>query len=107
MKLATKIQERPKQQASAIQVKRNLKPDPEMELPYGKFQGRTLGYVMKHEDWYYQYMQDNDLIYKWGLYIPEVPKNRSKTPVFLTEDGEYWVSIREVPGNGVPSEYID
>ena len=107
MKPADKTpQERPKQQVSAVPVKRNIKPDVDSQIPHGKLTGRTLGYVMKHEEWYYNYMQDNDLIYKWGLYIQETI-DKPKRYQFMSSNGEIWLGLREVPGNGIQSEYIE
>lgn len=67
-------------------------------LKFGKFAGITLGHIRKHEEWYYCYMLDNDLINNWGLYKEKVKAVNKGAAAFYSEtDKAYWISIHEVP----------
>lgn len=70
MKLQKRQENHPQRRESKPVVSYNrsaYEEDTSRLLPHGKFKGRTLQYIKDHEQWYYRYMQENDLISKWNL----------------------------------------
>ena len=68
-------------------------------LPYGKFSGKTFRYIIKHEEWYYNWLCNNQLLVDWRLVQL---KQQARKPVFsiagsyVADNGDIWLGIYEV-----------
>lgn len=65
-------------------------------LPHGKFKGRSLQYIKDNEQWYYRYMQENDLISKWNLEKIkniQIVTSKPKWDPFRAGNGKLWMGI--------------
>ncbi len=79
------------------QRERNLyQEDNSAELPHGKYVGRTLGWVKATDDWYYNWLWDNDLILSWGLCQLKGEQAKKKYTHHITDDSERWIELYEV-----------
>lgn len=111
MKLNNKIEHRefPKsEQKSYKNVKidwSKIEADFQSLLPYGKYVNKTLQWVIDNDDNYTFWMYSNNLIASWGL-VKLKQTQVHKPTGFLTENGETWIGIREVPSIGIQSEYL-
>jgi len=78
-------------------------------VPYGKHQGRTAKWVYENNSKWWQWAEDNEVLYKWDL---KVLKDTAMEPVinkpraFISSKGEQWVSIRIVEETTSPSIWI-
>ncbi len=75
------------------------------ELPNGKHKGRTLEWVEEWDAWYFNWMQREGLIAAWGLVKAPVTAAK-KSIYFISDSGQQWIGLREVPGNGMQSQYL-
>jgi hypothetical protein len=64
------------------------KVDHNKKIPYGKFQGKTVGWLLANEKWYCDWMDKEGLWEKWKLYETGATKK-----------------VREVNKDGLPREY--
>lgn len=76
-------------------------------LPYGKFKGKTIGHIVKNEQWYHEYLENNGLMIQWGLLalIDEPvrkPKPKLWEPWYNADTGETYMGIREIPMKTLP-----
>lgn len=69
-------------------------------LPYGKYQGHTLGLVEKADERYYLWMIGNNIIAEWALIKLKKSKNKSKSnkqyDPFRASDGRVWLCLYAV-----------
>lgn len=70
--------------------------DWKMPIPHGKFKGATLKHVKENDDWYWSWIQLNNIIAEWGMVKLKGQVSAKKYSNYLTPDGEYWVDLRYV-----------
>lgn len=76
-------------------------------MPHGKYKGKTLEYVMEHDEWYYNWLFKEHLITSWGLCKSIQKQVTGKVTDYLyCENGEVWVGIIEYEVKGVCSPYL-
>lgn len=65
-------------------------------VPYGKHEGDTLQYVKSTDEWYWNYIRDNNLIYEWGMFTLRNSTRRKKKiyDKIKSSAGEVWLDIR-------------
>ncbi len=77
-------------------------------LPYGKFKGKTIGHVVKNEQWYHEYLENNNLMIQWNLLeLKSEPVRKPKPKLwdpYISSTGEVWLGYREIPIKTVPAD---
>lgn len=81
--------------------------DVSAEIPHGKYQGKTLGWIIEHDDNYSGWMYSNGIIASWGLLKKkELPKVLHQENQNDQRTGEIWIAIYELLGTGIPSPFL-
>lgn len=64
-------------------------------IPHGKYQGYTVESVENSDEWYYNFMKQNDLFNCWGCYKErKQKKTTTRVNAFYSETyNEYWTCI--------------
>lgn len=81
----------------------------EAVMPRGKFAGKTLEYLLKHEQWYIDYLENNNLMIQWNLLELKSepvrkPKPKLWEPWYNADTGETYMGIREIPIKTLPAD---
>lgn len=87
--------EEPQEYKKAPPVDWNIwTPDYDKEIPHGKYQYATLGYVKRTDDWYMNWMYENNILGAWGLVKLRNPleKKGKKYDKLTTAEG-VWIDI--------------
>lgn len=68
----------------------------DMEIPHGKYQGLTVGYVLENEKWYRDWLEQ--VAGDWGLIQLRgtVTAKKKPTGVYSQKYGGYLIGIREI-----------
>ena len=81
------------------------------QLPHGKHSGKTLQWVIENDDWYFSWMEENNILLSWGLVEEKQPKRpvEDKTALnslFEDSNGNKWIDLILYPGNGISSPFL-
>jgi hypothetical protein len=71
--------------------------DPSAVLPYGKFVGKTVSHIQANEEWYWNWIVDNNVFAAWGL-LRDKPQKKLYSN--YTDGTSRWVGVVEYPGTG-------
>ena len=83
--------------------------DWEAIVPHGKYKGSTLEDVKYEDDWYWNWIQENDIINQWGMYLPKDQVHKKKVKSFWSDtDKRYWIGIicYEISTDPVPNSWL-
>lgn len=70
--------------------------DTSATIPHGKYQGAILSWVIKNDDWYYNWMQENNIIAEWGLYRLKETVKKEYNHFVSPTTGQVWIGLRLV-----------
>lgn len=68
-------------------------------IPLGKYKGRLLSEIRETESWYYNWLWDEELLWKWGmmqLRTDAMRAPRHKYDKLYVGQGTIWLCIQEV-----------
>ena len=69
-------------------------------LEFGKFKGRNAQYVYDNERWWWDWAEDNELLYQWNIKVlaEDAMRPQIRKPVgFWSETYKaYWIGLREI-----------
>lgn len=85
--------------------------DPDAVIGHGKYVGKTLGYVMRNDDNYINWMDNNNLFTSWGLIRKKAQPKKKVDYVYdqenwLITESDTWIGLREVNDQYRQSIYL-
>jgi len=69
-------------------------------LPFGKYSGRTLGYVKEIDDWYFSWMEEKAVFGDWGLVKLRKEPQKLNNEQYNPSVSETWSYMYGIDKNG-------
>lgn len=115
MKLSKKNSSKPRVYPDTTEYKKGERFNPRTMIllhsaiiPHGKYQKKTLEWVMENDEWYWNWMQKEHLISSWGLCCSIIKSSvqQERTQYLGDDNGHQWLSIYLVEEQCEPSKWL-